>query len=50
MEIVMNDTQLDDYYKDATLTLTEALAVVRYKVLNNKEPVGPKEELAMHFI
>jgi hypothetical protein len=47
---IMNDTTLDEYYEDAEMTLTEAIAVARYKLLRNKEPVGPKEELAMHFI
>lgn len=46
----MNDTTFDIKYDDAALTLSEALAVARYKLLRNKDPVGAKEELAMHFI
>ena len=48
----MNDITFDIKYEDETsdLTLSEALAIARYKLLRNKEPVGEKEELAMHLI
>ena len=46
----MDDTTLDEYYADQGMTLTEVLAVVKYKIANHIPMTTAREELCEEFL